>query len=551
MSFEGVVTESVYDNTPTGSGRLAEPRCFTGLGLSQFAATVDEKITHAYDQNDRLLTEELDSDNDGTVDQTTTYTRSATQLPANTVTDSASSVTSVANYSHNFQGRLSQAQIDSDGDGTTDTTVDYEYNDRGIRICKTLDGTETLYLVEANNPTGYAQILEEKQDLNADGTIEHGEVLKSYTLGLDVISQWEEANGNLILLYDAHGSTRGMVDALGYSLTAQIHRYDAYGNPIGFDPAAALTTLLYSGEQLDPRIGLQYLRARYYDLSTGRFTRLDPFLGNLTDLLSLDKYLYVQADAANFVDPGGKPISMVMASFFSMKLRGRYIMAGAIGGLAAAWRFGAIRNPLITWDKADVLNHLDEMRLPFDATEADRAIARESLERLIDTVETTPADVDLSNGRACLDFCERVLEAWKSEARDYVNEAESRKKVVGTHRIVWRTNDSLAWWPINDHSAIRLEFSDGKVIDLDNGWLGTCYGSWGKRVFGRSNVPFHYSLGERSTRDLDRAPYWPGCHVWPGTSRPRRSCVGTPKTERTTGKERAEVSLRTCSGGEI
>jgi len=95
----------------------------------------------------------------------------------------------VANYSHNFQARLPQAQIDSGGDGTPDTTTNYEYNDRGIRICKTIDGTEALYLIDANNPTGYTQILEEKQDLNADGTIEHGEVVKSHTLGLDVISQ--------------------------------------------------------------------------------------------------------------------------------------------------------------------------------------------------------------------------------------------------------------------------------------------------------------------------------------------------------------------------
>ena len=75
MSFEGVVTESVYDYTAAGAGRLAEPRFFTGLDLSQYAvATADEKVTHAYDQNDRLLTKQLDSDNDGTVDQTTTYT---------------------------------------------------------------------------------------------------------------------------------------------------------------------------------------------------------------------------------------------------------------------------------------------------------------------------------------------------------------------------------------------------------------------------------------------------------------------------------------------
>ncbi|HIC88786.1 MAG TPA: hypothetical protein EYP04_05230, partial [Anaerolineae bacterium] len=54
------------------------------------------------------------------------------------------------------------------------------------------------------------------------------------------------------------------------------------------------------------RTTLQYLRARYYDLGTGRFTRFDPFFGNLTDPLSLHKYLYVQVDPINGSDPSGR-----------------------------------------------------------------------------------------------------------------------------------------------------------------------------------------------------------------------------------------------------
>jgi RHS repeat-associated protein len=42
-------------------------------------------------------------------------------------------------------------------------------------------------------------------------------------------------------------------------------------NPIGFTPADALTTHRYSGEQTDRLTGLQYLRARDYNLATGTF----------------------------------------------------------------------------------------------------------------------------------------------------------------------------------------------------------------------------------------------------------------------------------------
>ena len=156
---------------------------------------------------------------------------------------------------------------------------------------------QTKYLIDRQNPTGYAQVLEEKSAAGA--------LLKSYTLGLDVISQALAAGAVRFLLYDGHGSTRGLVDATGQPLSGQVYRYDAYGNPLGFDPAQALTTLLYSGEWLDRLTNLQYLRARYYDSSSGRFTRLDPFSGTLSEPRSLHKYLYAQGDAVNGIDPSG------------------------------------------------------------------------------------------------------------------------------------------------------------------------------------------------------------------------------------------------------
>jgi RHS repeat-associated protein len=66
-----------------------------------------------------------------------------------------------------------------------------------------------------------------------------------------------------------------------------------------------LTEFLYSGEQFDSKIGQQYLRQRYYDPATGRFNRLDPFFGNVSDPQSLHKYLYTHADPMNGIDPSG------------------------------------------------------------------------------------------------------------------------------------------------------------------------------------------------------------------------------------------------------
>ena len=48
-----------------------------------------------------------------------------------------------------------------------------------------------------------------------------------------------------------------------------------------------------------------YQGARWYDPANGRFNRLDPFFGNLTDPQSLHKYLYVHGDPVNGIDPSG------------------------------------------------------------------------------------------------------------------------------------------------------------------------------------------------------------------------------------------------------
>ncbi|MEQ1906726.1 MAG: RHS repeat-associated core domain-containing protein [Pirellulaceae bacterium] len=136
-----------------------------------------------------------------------------------------------------------------------------------------------------------------------------------YTLGHDLIAQTTytpsgPAQGEtLVLHYDGHGSTRILTNLLAAVATIggqrQLFFYDAYGNALGFNPTLAATTHLYSGEQFDSRINQQYLRARWYDASTGRFGSLDPFIGNNDDPQSLHKYLYTHADPINGIDPSG------------------------------------------------------------------------------------------------------------------------------------------------------------------------------------------------------------------------------------------------------
>jgi RHS repeat-associated protein len=230
-------------------------------------------------------------------------------------------------------------------------TTSYEYNDDGIRVRQTVDDgspVTTVYHIDPNNHTGYSQVLEQGVD-DGDGELEVGEIDRTFTLGHDVIAQTAPSDGvtlpggstagdPLYFLYDGHGSTRALLNlailAPSDPAAAILQRfaYDAYGNPLGFATADALTALLYSGEQTD-LTGLQYLRARYYNPANGRFNRLDPFAGNINDPVSLHKYLYTHGDPIQGIDPSGQFLAMLSISFSLGSLRQVVAATVAIGVL--------------------------------------------------------------------------------------------------------------------------------------------------------------------------------------------------------------------------
>jgi RHS repeat-associated protein len=99
-----------------------------------------------------------------------------------------------------------------------------------------------------------------------------------------------------------------LTDGNGTIASGARYNYDAYGVSLGSQPSTtnpSLTSLLYAGEQFDTGLQQYYLRARYYNQSTGRFGQLDPFGGSKFDPQSLHKYFYAHLDPVNGIDPSG------------------------------------------------------------------------------------------------------------------------------------------------------------------------------------------------------------------------------------------------------
>jgi len=205
-------------------------------------------------------------------------------------TNISSSGTTTNLYAYNLGNKLSSV-----ASGAT-VLASYQYNDQGTRVRKT-EGSTKFYLIDANNHTGYEQVLEE---LDAVG----GTPSTSYVLGDDVLGQCGATTSDpRWMLYDGHGNTRQLANK---NANATSHySYEAYGATVGTSTTSAETSMLYSGEQYDSTLKMYNLRARFYDPSNGRFNARDAFAGNNSDPQTLHKYLYANCDPVNGTDPSG------------------------------------------------------------------------------------------------------------------------------------------------------------------------------------------------------------------------------------------------------
>jgi RHS repeat-associated protein len=155
-------------------------------------------------------------------------------------------------------------------------------------------------LVDTNNLTGYAQVVEELQN---------GSVTKQYTYGLDLISQ-RQSSGVSFYNYDGHGSVRGLSNNLGN--VTDTYSYDAFGTLIE-RTGTTDNNYLYAGEQFDSDLGFYYNRARYLNVNTGRFISQDTFEGRNNSPKSLHKYTYGENDSINNLDPSGNAVGLGVA----------------------------------------------------------------------------------------------------------------------------------------------------------------------------------------------------------------------------------------------
>jgi RHS repeat-associated protein len=212
----------------------------------------------------------------------------------------------------------------------------------------------TQYLVDMLNPTHYSQVLDE---------LVNGAVTKTYAYGLQRISENQIAGSTWtpsFYGYDGHGNVRFLTSSAG--AVGNTYQFDAFGMPIASAGTTA-NTYLYSGERFDSNLNLYHLRARYYNMLTGRFETMDPGkqaccglrasqVGNIFDPATLHKYVYTANNPVNRTDPSGRGFleenaltsEVLLRTFLNLShaTRVAYVGPEFCTALAALW---AVENP--------------------------------------------------------------------------------------------------------------------------------------------------------------------------------------------------------------
>ena len=195
-------------------------------------------------------------------------------------------------YEYNAENKLIKATVQN---GVLVTEESYTYDYQGNRTSKTTHRSDgvTEYVKYLNDNSSLTNVLAEID--------ENGTAKCVYTIGADLISQ--ERDGRVsVYLYDGHGSVVGLANESG--VVTDTYCYDAFGNLLKSTGSTA-NNYRYCGEQFDETTGLYYLRARYMDTSTGRFISQDSYAGEISDPVSLHKYLYCSSNPVMKVDPSG------------------------------------------------------------------------------------------------------------------------------------------------------------------------------------------------------------------------------------------------------
>ncbi|MDD2402322.1 MAG: RHS repeat-associated core domain-containing protein, partial [Clostridia bacterium] len=189
-------------------------------------------------------------------------------------------------YTYDFENKLIRTENEKD-------TINYTYDGDGTLIKKTITGSvNETYEYLYDYTAGLPRLLVEKK---SDGTT------YNYLYAGGRLYARKSNDGTVYYHQDGLGSTIAITNSTGAVINE--YTYDVFGEPHIIKETVE-NSILFTGEPYD-QSGLVYLRARYYDPTTGRFISKDTYKGEIADPSSQNSYAYCGNNPVNAVDPSG------------------------------------------------------------------------------------------------------------------------------------------------------------------------------------------------------------------------------------------------------
>jgi RHS repeat-associated protein len=183
------------------------------------------------------------------------------------------------------------ARMDTASVGASDVELVYDVD--GLLVARIEDGTEVRYLWD---PTGDVPRL--LAAYTAGGVL-----LQHYVHDAFGPIQVHEGGVVSTVLRDRAESVRGLTDEGGD--LSDTYVYDAYGQPVSH-AGAADQPFGFGSMMWDPTLDLYYAVERWYEPTSGRFVSRDPVLGDPTQPLTTNPYLFGRGDPVHYLDPSGQ-----------------------------------------------------------------------------------------------------------------------------------------------------------------------------------------------------------------------------------------------------
>jgi YD repeat-containing protein len=208
--------------------------------------------------------------------------------------DANGSQTNDGNHKYVYDVRNKLSQVTGEGNNVI---ASYVYDDAGNRVRETTGGATTFYLTDSDNPTGYAQPIEQKSSATSAPTI-------TYIIGDRILAQANASSGMTYLLTDGGGSTRLLASSTGAVISTL--NYAAFGEAINFDPTTIGTMSQFGGDSMyDLASGLNFHGSGRQSSDYRFITRDDPGYADNFNPLTLNLSLLDGADGVNGRDPSG------------------------------------------------------------------------------------------------------------------------------------------------------------------------------------------------------------------------------------------------------